>query len=67
MDIVILMCHLIPFAIICTDDNYDLLAFHKEKDEIRPFRVDRLGGVHVLKAYRRCHEAYIYKPWDSPL
>lgn len=50
--------HLSPFAMIYTDDNYYLLAFDEEKEEIRPFRVDRMEGVNVLKAYRRGHEAY---------
>ena len=50
--------HLSPFAMIYTDDNYYLLAFDADKEEVRPFRVDRMEGVNVLKAYRRGHEAY---------
>ena len=41
-----------PFAMIYTDDNYYLLAFDPEVKEIRPFRVDRMDGVNVLKAKR---------------
>lgn len=50
--------HLSPFAMIYTDDNYYLLAFDAEKEEIRPFRVDRMEGVNILKAEREGHEAY---------
>ena len=47
-----------PFAMIYTDDNYYLLAFDPEVKEIRPFRVDRMDGVSVLKAKRVGAEAF---------
>lgn len=50
--------HLSPFAMIYTDDNYYLLAFDADKEEVRPFRVDRMESVNILKADRLGHEAY---------
>ena len=47
-----------PFAMIYTDDNYYLLAFDPEEKEIRPFRVDRMDSVNVLKAKRIGAEAF---------
>ena len=47
-----------PFAMIYTDDNYYLLAFDPEYKEIRPFRVDRMDSVSVLKAKRIGAEAF---------
>lgn len=36
-----------PFALVYSDENYYFLGFDAEKQEIRPFRVDRMENVAV--------------------
>ena len=38
-----------PYALIYSDENYYLLAYDAELEEIRPYRVDRMEGVNIVE------------------
>ncbi len=42
-----------PWALTCKDDNYYLIAYDKEDDKIKHFRVDKMGGIKVLSGVER--------------
>lgn len=42
-----------PFALLCANGQYYLLASHSEYDNIRHFRVDRITQIQTLDAARR--------------
>jgi len=47
-----------PWAMIYTDDNYYLLAFHTQKQEFRHYRVDRMDKVEKAMYDREGQEAF---------
>lgn len=42
-----------PWALTCKDENYYLIAYDKEKDAIKHFRVDKMGHIKVLSGTAR--------------
>ncbi len=42
-----------PFALLCANGQYYLLASHTDYDNIRHFRVDRITGIKLLEEKRR--------------
>ena len=47
-----------PWALIYTDDNYYLLAFHTQRQEFRHYRVDRMDKVEKAMYDREGQEAF---------
>lgn len=47
-----------PWALIYTDDNYYLLAFHTQRQEFRHYRVDRMDKVAETMYDREGQEAF---------
>lgn len=47
-----------PWAMIYTDDNYYLLAFHTQKQEFRHYRVDRMDKVEKAMYDREGQEVF---------
>ena len=48
-----------PYALVYSDENYYLLAYDEEHDEVRPYRVDRMRDVTQYKGVvRKGQEAF---------
>lgn len=48
-----------PYALVYSDENYYLLAYDEEHDEVRPYRVDRMRDVTQYKGVvRKGREAF---------
>ncbi|MBQ8620525.1 MAG: WYL domain-containing protein [Clostridia bacterium] len=47
-----------PYAMVCTDDNYYLLAYNSERNIIKNYRVDKLAAVQVTGEPREGREVF---------
>ena len=47
-----------PFALIWTDQNYYLLGYNHEAEEMRHFRVDRMTRIEITKGPRKGKELF---------
>ena len=48
-----------PYALVYSDENYYLLAYDEEHNEVRPYRVDRMRDVTQYKGIvRKGQEAF---------
>ncbi|MDE6387050.1 MAG: WYL domain-containing protein [Lachnospiraceae bacterium] len=52
-----------PWALTCKDENYYLIAHDGESDNIKHFRVDKMGHIEVLTNIRR-EGAELFKQFD---
>ena len=51
-----------PFAVTLHDDNYYFIAYDKEMDSLRHYRVDKLDGLQLLQRPREGKE--LFKSFD---
>ena len=47
-----------PYAMVCADDNYYLLAYNSERNIIKNYRVDKLAAVQVTGEPREGREVF---------
>ncbi len=47
-----------PYALVYSDENYYMLAYDAARDQIRPYRVDRMEKVKLLALDRAGQEAF---------
>lgn len=47
-----------PYAVSLTDDNYYLIAFDSESNDLRHYRIDKMKSVRIIEKHREGKDIY---------